>query len=242
MVKAKKKRCGMVSIIGRPNVGKSTLLNNIVGEKVAIVTRVPQTTRNQVRGIYNDERGQIVFIDTPGLHLGGDKLDKFMNQTAAGTIDDVDCLIYLVDTSRLTGPEEESIASRLKNVKTPIIYGMNKIDLKRRNVDEYIGLWERVKGKSVSEMKNFIILALAGLKGTNVEKLIDILFEYMPEGPLLYPENIAGIPKPSVKTKFAVFRPTPFIVIRVSISLGTLLSNCLIISRQIPRILRAFVL
>lgn len=183
-------RCGMVSIIGRPNVGKSTLLNNIVGEKVAIVSRVPQTTRNQVRGIYNDERGQIVFIDTPGLHIGSDKLDKFMNQTAAATFEEVDCVIYLVDTSRLTGQEEENIAQRLKNVKTPIIFGLNKIDLKRRNVDIYIELWERVQGKSVHEMKNFTILPLAGLKGTNIEQLIDILFDLMPEGPLLYPEDI----------------------------------------------------
>ena len=188
--KSKGTRCGMVSIVGRPNVGKSTLLNNIVGEKVAIVSRVPQTTRNQVRGIYNDERGQIVFIDTPGIHIGSDKLDKFMNQTAAGTIDEVDCVIYLVDTSRLTGQEEENIAQRLKNVKTPIIFGLNKIDLKRRNVDKYIELWERVQGKSVHEMKNFTILPLAGLKGTNIEQLIDILFDLMPEGPLLYPEDI----------------------------------------------------
>ncbi len=188
--KSKTTRCGMVTIVGRPNVGKSTLLNQIVGEKVAIVTRVPQTTRNQVRGIYNDERGQIIFIDTPGIHLGTDKLDKFMNQSASGTIDEADCVIYLVDTSRLTGQEEENIASRLKNVKAPIIFGMNKIDLKRRNVDEYIALWERVKGKSVHEMENVTILALAGLKGTNIEKLIDILFDLLPEGPLLYPEDI----------------------------------------------------
>lgn len=192
MVKGNSKntRCGMVCIIGRPNVGKSTLLNNIVGEKIAIVSRVPQTTRNQIRGIYNDERGQIVFIDTPGLHLGTDKLDKFMNQTASGTIDEVDCVIYLVDTSRLTGQEEENIARRLKNIKAPIIFGMNKIDLKRRNVDEYIALWERVQGKSIHDMKNITILPLAGLKGTNIEQLIDILFDHMPEGPLLYPEDI----------------------------------------------------
>ena len=188
--KGKSTRCGMVTIVGRPNVGKSTLLNSIVGEKVAIVTRVPQTTRNQVRGIYNDERGQIIFIDTPGLHLGTDKLDKFMNQSASGTIDEADCVIYLVDTSRLTGQEEENIASRLKNVKAPIIFGMNKIDLKRRNVDEYIALWERVKGKSVHEMENVTILPLAGLKGTNIDKLIDILFDHMSEGPILYPEDI----------------------------------------------------
>jgi len=188
--KIKKTLCGMVSIIGRPNVGKSTLLNKIIGEKVAIVSRVPQTTRNQVRGIYNDERGQIIFIDTPGLHFGKDKLDKFMNQSASGAIDEVDCIIYLVDTSRLTGEEEESIAAKLKNIKIPIILGLNKIDLKSRNVDDYIALWERVKGKSVHDMKNFILLPLSGMKETNIEKLVDILFEYMPEGPLLYPEDI----------------------------------------------------
>jgi len=192
MIKAKggKQRCGMVSIIGRPNVGKSTLLNQIIGEKVAIVSRVPQTTRNQVRGMYNDERGQIIFIDTPGLHLGKDKLDKFMNNTASGTIVDADCIIYLVDTSRLTGEEEEKIAGKVKNVKVPVILGLNKIDLKRRNVPQYIALWERIKGQPVSAMKNFTLLPLSGFKGTNVEKLLDILFEYMPEGPLLYPTDI----------------------------------------------------
>jgi len=186
----KNTRCGMVSIVGRPNVGKSTLLNKIVGEKVAIVSRVPQTTRNQVRGMYNDERGQIVFIDTPGLHLGTDKLDKLMNQSASGTMEDADCIIYLVDTSRLVGEEEENIAFRLKNTKVPIVLGLNKIDLHRRNVDDYIALWERVQGKSVNEMENFILLPLAGQKGTNIEKLIDILFDYMPEGPELYPTDI----------------------------------------------------
>jgi len=183
-------RCGVVSIVGRPNVGKSTLLNAIVGEKVTIVSRVPQTTRHQVRGIYNDERGQIVFIDTPGLHRGTDKLDKLMNQSASGSIADVDCIIYLVDTSRLTGEEEENIAAKLKNVKVPIILGLNKIDLKRRNVENYIALWERAKGMPVSEMKNVILLPLSGAKGKNITELIDILFDHMPEGPLLYPTDI----------------------------------------------------
>ena len=114
-------RCGMVSIVGRPNVGKSTLLNQIIGEKVTIVSRVPQTTRHQVRGIYNDERGQIIFIDTPGLHLGRDRLDKFMNQSASGTVEDVDCVVYLVDTSRQVGEEEENIAAKFKGIKIPII-------------------------------------------------------------------------------------------------------------------------
>lgn len=189
-VKEIKKRCGMVLIVGRPNVGKSTLLNQIVGEKVAIVSRVPQTTRCQVRGIYNDERGQIIFIDTPGLHLGNDKLDKFMNQSASGIMNETDCVIYLVDTSRLVGEEEEIIAAKLKNIKAPVILGLNKIDLKRRNVPDYIALWEKVKGKTVNEMENFTLLPLAGGKGKNIDELLDILFDYMPEGPPLYPEDI----------------------------------------------------
>src|SRR3989338_8790839 len=85
-------RCGMVSIVGRPNVGKSTLLNKIVGEKVAIVSKVPQTTRNQVRGIYNDERGQIIFIDTPGVVAGKDRLDKLLKQSSLQSVGDVDCI------------------------------------------------------------------------------------------------------------------------------------------------------
>ena len=180
----------MVSIIGRPNVGKSTLLNSIVGEKVAIVSRVPQTTRQQVRGVYNDRRGQIIFVDTPGLHLGRDKLDKLMNQCASGTVEDADCIIYLVDTSRRVGEEEESIVAKVGDVRAPVILGLNKIDLRNRNVAEYIALWERAKGKPVNEMKNFTLVSLSGQKGTNVEKLIDILFDYMPEGPELYPTDI----------------------------------------------------
>ncbi len=182
----------MVSIIGRPNVGKSTLLNQIVGEKVTIVSRVPQTTRHQVRGIYNDERGQIVFIDTPGMHLGRDKLDKCMNQSASGTVDDVDCVIYLVDTSRLVGEEEENIAAKFKRTKVPVILGLNKIDLRRRNVADYIALWERAMGKPINEIKNFTLVSLSGQKGTNIEKLVDILFDYMPEGPELYPVDIVS--------------------------------------------------
>ena len=180
----------MVSIIGRPNVGKSTLLNSIIGEKVTIVSRVPQTTRRQIRGIYSDERGQIVFIDTPGLHLGRDKLDKCMNQSASGTVEDADCVIYLVDTSRQVGEEEESIAAKLRDVKVHVILGLNKIDLRNRNVADYIALWEKAKGAPVNDIKNFTLVSLSGQKGTNVETLIDILFEHMPEGPELYPTDI----------------------------------------------------
>jgi GTP-binding protein Era len=113
-----------------------------------------------------------------------------MNQSASGAIGQVDCIIYLVDTSRLPGDEEETIAAKLKDVKVPIILGLNKIDLKGRNVADYIALWERTKGKPVHELENFTLLPLSGVKEINISKLVDILFEHIPEGPLLYPEDI----------------------------------------------------
>jgi len=183
-------RCGMVTIVGRPNVGKSTLVNNILGEKITIVSKVPQTTRNQIRGIYNDERGQIIFIDTPGLHLAHDKLDSFMNQSSAGTIDDADCIIYLVDTSRRIGEEEENIAARLKDVKVPIILALNKIDLKGKFLPDYISFWEQAKGKPVNELENFKLIALSGEHGSNVDELISIAFDFLPVGPPAYPDDI----------------------------------------------------
>ena len=99
----------MVAIVGRPNVGKSTLINAILGEKISIVSDVPQTTRHQIRGIYTDERGQVVFIDTPGIHAGHDKLDKYMNRASLGSIDSVDAVIHMVDASEKTGLEERHV-------------------------------------------------------------------------------------------------------------------------------------
>ncbi len=183
-------RSGMVSIVGRPNVGKSTLLNQVLGEKVSIVSRIPQTTRHQIRGIHNDARGQIVFIDTPGLHLGKDKLDQFMNQSSASTVDDVDCVIYLVDTSRRIGEEEDRVARQLKSIKTPIILGFNKVDLKAPNLEIYIKHWEKIKGMPVTEMKDFQMIALSGEKKINIDKLLDIIFDVLPEGEALYPLDV----------------------------------------------------
>ncbi|MCR4336396.1 MAG: GTPase Era [Candidatus Omnitrophica bacterium] len=182
-------RCGMVSIVGRPNVGKSTLLNRLVGQKIAIVTDVPQTTRQQIRGIYNDERGQIVFIDTPGLHAGRDKLAQMMQQSAYNMTADVDCVIHLVDSSEHVGKEEEQIVERLKHVSLPIILGLNKVDMKGKYIPEYIELWERTKGKSVNEFEKFVLMPLSGKTGTNIEKLYDTIFDFLPEGPALYPTD-----------------------------------------------------
>ncbi len=188
--KEAKVRCGMVAIVGRPNVGKSTLLNKIVGEKVAIVSKIPQTTRNQIRGIYNDERGQIIFIDTPGLHLGKDRLDHFMMQASTGTLQDVDCVIYLADTSRQTGAEEENVAQKVAMVKAPVVLGLNKVDVKGGYLPQYIALWEKTKGKPIDQIENFQMIALSGRDGINVDKLIDVIFEYLPYGPGLYPADI----------------------------------------------------
>lgn len=187
---------GMVSIVGRPNVGKSTLLNALVGEKIAIVSRIPQTTRNQVRGIYNDERGQIVFIDTPGLHAVKDRLDHFMKTTAMGTINDTDAIIHLVDVMDPVGPEEEDLVRRLSALEVPVILGFNKIDKGDKHIPEYIALWERLTGKSISDLDKLTILPISGRDGTNIEKLLSILFERLPEGPPLYPEDtVCDIPQ-----------------------------------------------
>jgi GTP-binding protein Era len=195
-----KLRSGVVSIVGRPNVGKSTLMNKILGEKVAIVSPIPQTTRNQIRGVYNDERGQIVFIDTPGLHLGGDKLDKFMNRSSIGSLESIDCVIHLVDASEHTGVEEKNVVDQLKNVKCPIILGLNKVDVsKGKFIPDYIKLWEDTRGKSVNEMEKFTLIPLSGKEGTNVEKLLDLVFEQLTEGPLFYPrDTVCDIPRKMV--------------------------------------------
>ncbi len=201
-------RCGLVTIIGRPNVGKSTLLNTVVGEKIAIVSKIPQTTRNQIRGIYNDERGQIIFIDTPGLYLarlpesrkiggqGKDKLDQLLIKSAFSSTQDVDCVIHLVDTSEATGQEEQEVVKRLSTVKVPIILGLNKIDLKGKHFPQYISLWEKVRGKSVQEMENFVLLPLSGRARKNIDKLLDIIFAFLPMGPALYPlDAVSDVPQ-----------------------------------------------
>lgn len=183
-------KCGMVAIIGRPNVGKSTLLNAILGEKVSIVSDVPQTTRHPIRGIYTDERGQIIFIDTPGFHIGRDSLDKYMNRACVGAMSEVDLIIHLVDSSEHIGQEERGLVGQLKDCGKMIIVGLNKVDLsKGKYISEYIQLWEELRGRSVQEMTDLILFPLSALKGTNVSKLTDLIFEHLSTGPLLYPDD-----------------------------------------------------
>ena len=183
-------RCGIVSIVGRPNVGKSTLLNSLLKEKVAIVSKVPQTTRNRIRGIYHDPRGQIVFIYTPVLRLGKDTLDKLLLRCSLGSLEDADGIIHLVDANEPVGPEEEHLVQKLKPLRIPIILGLNKVDLKGQCVPEYISLWERIKGRSIEQMESLVLLPLSGRTGFNREKLLEILFGFLPKGLPLYPPDV----------------------------------------------------
>lgn len=226
MTDKKDYRSGMVAIVGRPNVGKSTLLNAIIGEKVSIVSHIPQTTRSQLRGIYSEERGQIVFIDTPGFHRSKDRLDQHMNKASSATFNDVDCLIYLVDTTRKIGTEEENIAHQLRNVKTPFILGLNKVDLRSSDIPAYVSFWEKIKGKPVQEIENFTMIALSGQNGENVEKLIEIVFDRLPQGHPLYDEDtIADTPRRIMIAD--IVREKLFLVMRKEVphSIGVLVEN-----------------
>jgi len=191
MAKEKTKRCGIVSIVGRPNSGKSTLLNNILGEKVAIVSDIPQTTRYQIRGILNDDRGQIIFIDTPGMHRPRNRLGVCLVRQIEQAIQGCDLIVHLVDTTKPPGDEESLVIDRIKDFSGPIILGLNKIDLRPVFLNAYIEIWEKAKAKKVEEMTDsFILIPISALKGINLNELTAIIFKFLPERPLLYPQDI----------------------------------------------------
>lgn len=187
----KQLKCGFVAIVGRPNVGKSTLLNYIVGQKVAIVSNVPQTTRFKIKGIFNDKRGQVIFVDTPGLHLVKDRLDRYMNLIAKQTIKEVDLIIHLADSSEPIGKEEMMVVKFLTDIDKPVIIGFNKIDLGGKFIPQYINLYEKAKKSSMQELAGLItLIPLSSLKGTNVDRLLDVIFSKLPVGERLYPEDM----------------------------------------------------
>lgn len=185
------KRCGIVAIVGRPNTGKSTLLNYILKQKVAIVSCVPQTTRNIIRGILNEERGQIVFVDTPGMHKPKNAIGKHMNILAEDSINGADIILHLADSSESVGEEERMVVDALSQAKAPVVLALNKIDLGGKFISEYFKLWEENKGRPIQELSDSLMaIPISALKGTNTDKLLDILFSRLPEGPLLYPDDI----------------------------------------------------
>lgn len=184
-------RTGFIGIIGRPNVGKSTLLNAILGEKIAITTDKPQTTRNTIRGIYTDipegdyDKGvQMVFIDTPGIHKPHSKLGSFMTESAINTFKEVDVILFLVDEPLGRGPGDKYILEMLKEVKTPKLLIINKID--RMNPEEFRGIYEEYSGMGVFDD----VLGTSALEGKNVKALLSRIEEFLEEGSMYFPEDM----------------------------------------------------
>lgn len=168
-------KSGFVSLIGRPNVGKSTLLNEIVGTKVAITSPKPQTTRNIIQGIYNDNETQIVFVDTPGIHKPTHKLGSILNEQAYYSINDVDVILFLIDVSEELGPGDKYIIERLKEVQKPVLLILNKIDkIPKEQILEKI-----VSYQKLYDFKEFI--PVSALKKDNVNDIVETLKKYLPD-------------------------------------------------------------
>ncbi|MED5074285.1 GTPase Era [Anoxybacillus geothermalis] len=176
-------KSGFVAIIGRPNVGKSTFLNRVVGQKIAIMSDKPQTTRNKIQGVYTDEDAQIIFIDTPGVHKPKHKLGDFMMKVALNTLREVDLILFMVNAEEGFGRGEAFIMERLKEVDTPVFLVINKID--RVHPDELLPLIDQYK-----DLHPFAeIVPISALEGNNVERLLEQIKERLPEGPQYYPPD-----------------------------------------------------
>lgn len=176
-------KSGFVAIVGRPNVGKSTLLNYIIGQKIAIMSDKPQTTRNRIQGVYTTDEAQIVFIDTPGIHKPKHRLGEYMTQTARQTLNEVDLILFLVDVSVGYGKGDQFIIDRLQEVKTPVFLVLNKID--QVHPDELLPMIELYRDKF-----NFQeIVPISALNGNNVNTLTNEILNILEEGPQYYPDD-----------------------------------------------------
>ena len=174
---------GFVSVIGRPNAGKSTLLNHLLGQKVLIMSDKPQTTRNRIQCILTEERGQIIFLDTPGIHKPKHKLGEYMVGAAKDSMREVDAILYMVDVSADFGTGEEYILNLLKPVKTPVILVLNKVDLLGKEQ-----LMQKVK--QISALMDFkAVVPISAKTGENTGELLKVLFSLIPPGPMYYPED-----------------------------------------------------
>lgn len=183
-------KSGFIGIIGRPNVGKSTLLNAILGEKIAITTDKPQTTRNSIRGIYTklnemgDDGVQMVFIDTPGIHKPRTKLGNFMTDAAITTFKEVDTILFLVDGKITDGPGDKYILNMIKDIDTPKILVINKID--KMDPDTFKEIFEEYQAMNVFDA----IYGTSALEGKNVPQLLEKLESYLEDGPMYFPEDM----------------------------------------------------
>lgn len=177
-------KSGFVTLIGRPNVGKSTLMNQLIGQKIAITSKKPQTTRNRIQTVYTDEnKGQIVFLDTPGIHKAKNKLGEYMVNVAERTLNEVDVVLWLVEPTNYIGAGEQHILEKLRRVNTPVILVINKTDMvKKEEILSYIDTYRK-------EYDFAEIVPLSALRGDNTDVLIDLIFKYLPYGPMFYDED-----------------------------------------------------
>ena len=177
-------KSGFVTLIGRPNVGKSTLMNNLIGQKIAITSSKPQTTRNRIQTVYTDEVGQIIFLDTPGIHKAQNKLGEYMDSVAERTLSEVDVVLWLVEPTTFIGKGEQHIAKLLETTRTPVIFVVNKIDTVEKGellpvIDKY---------KDIVDFKACI--PVSAVTGENKEDLLKTVFDLLPEGPMYYDEDV----------------------------------------------------
>ena len=179
----KQNKTGFATLIGRPNVGKSTLMNRIIGQKIAITSNKPQTTRNRIQTVLTDERGQIIFVDTPGIHKAKNKLGDYMVNAAEKTINEVDVVLWLVEPATFIGAGEKHIIEKLVRTKSPVILVINKIDTVKR--EDLLPVIE--KYKSVVDFVE--IVPISAEKGDNVDLLVELVFKYLPYGPMFYDED-----------------------------------------------------
>lgn len=176
-------KSGFVTLIGRPNVGKSTLMNQLIGQKIAITSHKPQTTRNRIQTVYTSQEGQIVFVDTPGIHKAKNKLGEYMVSVAERTLREVDVILWLVEPSDFVGPGDRHIAERLKKVNTPVILVINKTDtVKKEELLPFIDTYRKIHDFDE-------IVPVSALKGDNTDVLIQQIFKYLPYGPSFFDED-----------------------------------------------------
>lgn len=176
-------KSGFVTLIGRPNVGKSTLMNHLIGQKIAITSDKPQTTRNRIQTVYTDEQGQIIFLDTPGIHKAKNKLGEYMVNVAKRTVNEVDLVLWLVEPSTFIGAGERFIAEQLSGIKTPVALVINKVDtVKKEEILKFIEAYKDIHAFAE-------IIPVSALKGVNTDVLIKTIFKYLPYGPKYYDED-----------------------------------------------------
>ncbi len=176
-------KSGFATLIGRPNVGKSTLMNHLIGQKIAITSNKPQTTRNKIQTVYTSSQGQIVFLDTPGIHKAKNKLGEYMVNVAERTLKEVDVVLWLVEPTDYIGKGEQHIAAQLKKANIPVILIMNKIDTVDKSKIE--GFMEGYRG--LLEFADMI--PVCALRGVNMERVIQAIFKYLPYGPKYYDDD-----------------------------------------------------